>query len=208
MGFITISAPSGCGKNTIIEKVMARMQNIGLSISCTTRQPRDKDDGSKEQDGVDYFFLEEDKYHKMREENQLLEYTHKRSGWYGTPRAYVDKLISQGKEIILFNIDMQGAVQLKAIDPGTVTIYLLPPSLEELDRRLAERGTETPAQREKRMQDNKGELKQAYACDYVVVNDQVEDAVEKVIHIIAASRCRMHLHKDKLDRLNMAFDGM
>ena len=148
---VIISAPSGCGKDTIIEKVCQRLDGIGVSISCTTRDPRPKSDGSYEQHGVDYFFMKRPEFEKRICQNGFLEYANNKGELYGTPRSYVEKLRDEGKDIIILNIENQGAAQIKAMDPTAVSIFILPPSAQELRRRLVDRKSETPEQVEKRM---------------------------------------------------------
>jgi len=205
LSLIVISAPSGCGKDTIIERVCQRMQGIGVSISCTTRDPRPKSDGSYEQHGVDYFFIKRPEFEERICQNGFLEYANNKGDLYGTPRDYVEKLQDEGNDIIVLNIENQGAAQVKAIDPTAISIFILPPSAQELRRRLINRKSETPEQVEKRMAKGKEQMQMAYIYDYVVMNDNLEDAVDDVVHIISTVRRRTMLHKELIDQINATF---
>ena len=202
---VVISAPSGCGKDTIIEKVCQRLDGIGVSISCTTRDPRPKSDGNYEQHGVDYFFIKRPEFEECICQNGFLEYANNKGDLYGTPRAYVKKLRDKGNDIIILNIENQGAAQIKATDPTTVSIFILPPSAQELRRRLVDRKSETLEQVEKRMTKGKEQMQMAYVYDYVVMNDDLDAAVEDVVHIISTVRRRTMLHKELIDQINATF---
>jgi len=202
---VVISAPSGCGKDTIIERVCQRLDGIGVSISCTTRAPRPKSDGSYEQQGVDYFFIKRPEFEERICQNGFLEYANNKGDLYGTPRSYVEKLRDEGNDIIILNIENQGAAQIKATDPTAVSIFILPPSAQELRRRLVDRKSETPEQVEKRMTKGKEQMQMAYAYDYIVMNDDLDAAVEDVVHIISTVRRRTMLHKELVDQINATF---
>ena len=202
---IIISAPSGCGKDTIIEKVCQRLSEIGVSISCTTRKARKKKDGTYEQHGVDYFFIEKPEFEARIQENGFLEYADVKGDLYGTPRAYVEKLISDGNDVIILNIENEGAAQVKIANPDAVSVFILPPSAQELRRRLVDRKSEKPEQIERRMLKSIEQMKTAYNYDYVVLNDDLEVAVEDVVHIICAVRCRTMLHKELINQINATF---
>ena len=202
---VIISAPSGCGKDTIIEKVCQRLIGIGVSISCTTRKARQKKDGSYEQHGVDYFFMEKPEFEARIREDGFLEYADVKGDLYGTPRTYVEKLISDGNDVIILNIENDGAAQVKAANPDAVSIFILPPSAQELRHRLVDRKSETSEQIERRMAKSTEQMKTAYNYDYVVMNDDLENAVQDVVHIICAVRCRTILHKELIDQINATF---
>ena len=205
MGYVSISGPSGCGKDTVIRLVQEKMPNVGLSISCTTRPPKTHSDGHEEKHGVDYFFMNEEEYHALRLSGGLLEYTKNNSGWYGTPIWYLDELKRQGKDTIFFNVDMRGAVSLRSIDPATVSIYILPPSLDELYQRLLKRGRETNAQRKQRMIENKAEMLLAHLCHYLVLNDEPSRAADEVCRILAGDPPPPEQNRDLLASLNKDF---
>ena len=203
---VIISAPSGCGKDTIIEKVCQRLGGIGVSISCTTRKARQKKDGTYEQHGVDYFFIDKPEFEARIRENGFLEYADVKGDLYGTPRAYVEKLISDGNDVIILNIENDGAAQVKAAHPDAVSIFILPPSAQELRRRLVDRKSETPEQIERRMLKSTEQMKTAYSYDYVILNDNLEAAVQDAVHIICTVRRRTMLHKELIDQINATFD--
>lgn len=202
---VIISAPSGCGKDTIIEKVTQRLGGIGVSISCTTREARRKKDGAYEQHGVDYFFIEKPEFEARIREDGFLEYADVEGDLYGTSRAYVEKLISDGNDVIILNIENEGAAQVRATNPDAVSIFILPPSAQEVRRRLVERQSETPEQIEKRMIKSTEQMKTAYNYDYVVLNDDLETAVRDVVHIICAVRCRTRLHNELITQVHATF---
>ena len=124
---------------------------------------------------------------------------------YGTPRSEMERLVKDGKDIFLLIIEEKGAAQVKAADPTATTIFLLPPSAEELRKRLEGRGSDTPEKVAKRMAENSIQMKFAYFYDFVVTNDDLDEAVEKVIHILEAVRCRTTLHRAEIDRVNETF---
>lgn len=203
---ITISAPSGCGKDAIIEEVCKRLPHVGLSVSCTTRERRfDKKKNRWEQEGVDYFFIGQEEFDEKIRQNEFLEYARFTKNWYGTPRAYVEELHARGNDVVILNIENQGAMQIKAMDPTAVSIFILPPSARELRRRLIERAAETLEEIENRMVKNAEQLRMAYAFDYIVMNDVKEEAIEDVVHIIAAERRKAYLHKRLIDQVNATF---
>ncbi len=202
---VIISAPSGCGKDTIIEKVCGRLGGIGVSISCTTRAARRKKDGTYERHGVDYFFIGKSEFEERIRENGFLEYADVKGDLYGTPRAYIEKLRDDGHDVIILNIENDGAAQVKANNPDAVSVFILPPDAQELRRRLVERKSETAEQIERRMAKSTEQMKTAYDYDYVVMNDDLETAVQDVIHIICTVRRRTMLHKELIDRINATF---
>lgn len=201
---IVISGPSGVGKGTICEEIVKRMPDMGVSISSTTRDPRAKKDGSMEKHGVEYFFVDHETFEQKVQQGGFLEYAYVHGNYYGTSRDYVDSLKEQGKDVIL-EIDMQGAFQVKADDPTALTVFILPPEKRELRERLEGRHSETPESLEKRMKDAKGQMPLAYTYDYVVLNDDLETAVNDVIGIIRAARHRTTLNKENIDRINKSF---
>ena len=205
VNMVIVSAPSGCGKDTIIEQVCQRLDGIGISISCTTRKARKKKDGTYEQHGVDYFFMEKPEFEVCICENGFLEYADVKGDMYGTPRAYVEKLISDGDDVIILNIENEGAAQVKAANPDAISIFILPPSAQELRRRLVDRKSETPEQIERRMDKSSEQMKTAYGYDYIVLNNDLEAAIQDVVHIICTVRRRTKLHKALIDQINETF---
>ena len=202
----TLSALSGCGKDAIIEEVCKRLPHVGLSVSCTTREPRfDKKKNRWEEEGVDYFFIDDEAFAEKVRQGGFLEYARFADRWYGTPRAYVEELYARGNDAVILNIENQGAMQIKAMDPTAVSIFILPPSAQELRRRLIERATDTMEEIEKRMVENTEQMKIAYAFDYIVMNDVKEEAIQDIVHIIAAERRKAYLHKRLIDQVNATF---
>ena len=180
-----ISAPSGTGKTTILKKVISEMENIMFSVSHTTRTPRP---GEKE--GVDYYFVEKDAFQKMLEKELFYEWAEVHGNLYGTSRYAVQEIIDQGKDIIL-DIDVQGGLQAmdKVGDKG-IFIFILPPSLQELEKRLVNRGTESESVIATRLKNAQGEIRIMGKYDYVIVNDSLAEAVEVLKSIIIAERSR------------------
>ena len=180
-----ISAPSGTGKTTILKKVISEMENIMFSVSHTTRTPRP---GEKE--GVDYYFVEEDAFQKMQEKELFYEWAEVHGNLYGTSRNAVQEIIDQGKDIIL-DIDVQGGLQAmdKVGDKG-IFIFILPPSLQELEKRLVNRGTESESVIATRLKNAQGEIRIMGKYDYVIVNYSLAEAVEVLKSIIIAERSR------------------
>lgn len=176
---IVISGPSGAGKGTIVDQLLDDdTAKLELSISCTTRQPREH-----EKDGVNYFFRTEKEFNNMVVGNSFLEHANVFGCQYGTPKDKVLKKLEEGKNVIL-EIDVQGAMQVKQNYEDAVLIFIMPPSKEELLERLKKRATETPAQIEKRISKAQDEMDQTDRYDYVVVNDDLDAAVEEIKGII------------------------
>lgn len=179
-----VSAPAGCGKDTILEQVLGRMDTVGYSVSATTRAPREG-----EIDGVHYHFLTRERFEQMIRDNEVLEYTEYCGNYYGTPKKGVEELLAQGKDVIL-KIEVEGAMNIKRLFPECCMVFILPPSLAELERRLRKRGTETEEKILLRTQQAREELKYAENYDYLVVNGELELAVEELISVIRAEKLR------------------
>ena len=182
---IVVSGPSGAGKGTICRQLLNTTSEIKLSVSVTTRNPR-----AGEVEGENYFFVEKNAFEELIEKNDLLEYARVYDNYYGTPRKYVMDHINQGKDVLL-EIDIQGALQIKEKYPEGVFIFILPPSMKELKRRIIHRGSETEASLEKRFQSAFEEINYVKKYDYCVVNDQLDQAVERVRAIIKAEKCKV-----------------
>lgn len=182
---IVISGPSGVGKGTICDELIKKFQDIVYSVSATTRKPR-----SGEKQGEDYFFCSQDEFLRLLQDDMLLEWAKVYDNYYGTPKIYVDNVLSQGKDCIL-EIDIQGALQIKQKMPEGIFIFIAPPSKEELVRRITYRGTETPEEISKRMGQVEREMNHADDYDYIVVNDSVQNAVQSIRAIIVAERLRV-----------------
>lgn len=192
---IILSAPSGCGKDAILEALAGLDQEFHRSLSATTRAPREK-----ETHGVDYLFLSDDEFQRLIEENGLLEYAEFGNHYYGTPRAPVDRWLSQGETVIL-KIETQGADKVREMYPEAVGIFIIPPSLAELENRLRGRGTDSEESILLRLETAKAELKKAGTYDYIVVNDDLQTAAQTVCSIIVAERCKAGHMKDLIEEV-------
>ena len=180
---IVVSGPSGAGKGTICKRLLEKNPNLGYSISATTRAPR-----TGEVNGVNYWFLSKEEFQKMIAEDGLLEWAEVYGNYYGTPAQKVRDSLAEGKNILL-EIDTQGAALVREKFPEGVYIYILPPSLEELKRRIIGRGTDSPESIERRLSCARKEMGCASEqYDYLVLNDEVELAVERVETIIEAEQ--------------------
>nr|WP_312576018.1 guanylate kinase [Sedimentibacter sp.] len=179
---VVISGPSGSGKGTICKRLIEEIENISVSVSATTRKPRDG-----EIDGKNYFFLDEKEFLKKINNDEFLEYASVYGNYYGTPKKIVLNELENGKDIIL-EIDIQGALKVKENYPKGVFIFILPPSLEELKNRIEGRGTDSKEAIRRRLKSAYDELNYAFQYDYVVLNDEVDTAVEKIKEIISAEK--------------------
>ena len=180
---VIFSGPSGCGKGTLMKELLARNSNLFLSVSATTRSPREG-----EQDGVHYYFLQKEQFEQLIAEEGVLEYACYCDNYYGTPKAAVEEKLNEGKNVIL-EIEVQGALQVMNKRPDAVSIFVLPPSVEELEHRLIGRNTEDLATIEKRLAQAKEEIKHASEYQYVVVNDRLPEAVAELEAILVAEKC-------------------
>ncbi|AIF43813.1 guanylate kinase [Virgibacillus sp. SK37] len=183
-----LSGPSGVGKGTVRKELFNQATDLKYSISMTTRDIR-----PGEENGVDYFYKSREEFENLIKNNQLLEYAKYVNNYYGTPRAYVEEMLEAGYDVFL-EIEVQGALQVKENFPEGVFIFLFPPSLEELKNRIINRGTETSELVLNRLKEARNEIEMMDAYDYVVVNDQVELAVEKVQSIIQSE----HLKRERI----------
>ena len=179
-----ISGPSGVGKSTVLNALMKKRSNLYFSVSATTRQPREG-----EKDGQHYHFIDAETFRAMLGRDEFLEHAEYVGNFYGTPKRYVDEAMEQGQDVIL-DIEIQGAMQVCEKRPETVRIFIAPPSWKELERRLTERGTDSPEKVQKRLLRAKVELNSASSYDYFVINDSVDKAVEELDAILCAEHCR------------------
>ena len=179
-----ISGPSGTGKGTICKELLDGEQDIKLSVSMTTRDPRDG-----EIDKVHYFFVEHDEFRTLIDADGFLEYAEVYGNFYGTPKQNVLDWMEQGIDVIL-EIDVQGGLQVKEALPESILIFILPPSMSELKRRIVGRGTDTDEVISKRLGGALNEISQIGKYDYAVVNDDIDVAVDNVNSIIKAERCK------------------
>jgi len=179
---LIISGPSGSGKGTITKRLIC--ENISLSTSMTTRQPR-----VGEVAGVDYIFCTEEEFMKIREEDGFLEHATFSGNFYGTPRFYVDEQIMQGKTVVL-EIEVVGALQVKEKYPDATLVFLMPPSFEDLRHRLRGRGTECEDEIARRIRRAKEELKEMPRYDYLVINEDIEEALADIRSIVRAEKSK------------------
>ena len=191
---LVVSGPSGAGKGTICKALLNKNDQIKLSVSATTRKPR-----TGEVDGVNYFFIEKEKFTQMIEEGEFLEYAQIYDNFYGTPKAAIMECLEKGQDVIL-EIEMQGASQIKEVCPDGVFIFVLPPSLEELKNRIVGRGTETAEEIEKRFSCAFDEINKIVDYDYFIVNDDVEKSVKQVEGIILSEKNKVTIYKDSIIR--------
>ena len=183
---IVISGPAGCGKGTICKELRARHPEIKVSVSTTTREIR-----AGEVEGRDYRYISKEEFERQVQEGEFLEYARIYSGnYYGTPKKYVKETLMAGDDLIL-EIDIQGALQVKEKFEEGVFIFLVPPSMEELHRRLVQRGRETPELIMERFKSAYEEMNFINRYNYVVTNDKVDEAIKKIEAIIAAEKCRV-----------------
>lgn len=180
-----ISSPSGGGKTTICRYVMKTLPRLKRSLSVTTRKMR-----KGERKDVDYRFVSKDEFLEKIKRNAFAEWAKVLDNYYGTSKELVENYLSQGKDVLL-NIDVQGAMKIKKVYPQAISIFILPPSLNVLKKRLVGRNTDTKAEINKRLNLAKKELSYASRYDYAVVNDSLKKAVEKVKSIIIAERCKV-----------------
>ncbi len=189
---VVVSGPSGAGKGTICKELLKNNSQIKVSISATTRLPR-----TGEEDGVNYFFINKDKFENMIDGDDFLEYAMVYDNYYGTPKEYVMNNLENGNDVLL-EIDIVGALQIKERFEDAVFIFILPPSLEELKNRIIGRGTETLTDIEKRYGSAISEIKQVIKYDYAVVNDDVSRAVKDIEAIIRAEKSRVLRNYEKI----------
>ena len=187
---IVVSGPSGAGKDTICQNLIKDDSNIWMSVSMTTRKPR-----PLEKDGVDYFFVSKEDFLNKINNNTFLEYASYNDNYYGTPKDKVEEKLNEGKDVILV-IDINGAINIKKIIPSALFIFIMPPDMETLKNRLIGRKTESKDKVVERFITAYNEVNNYKKYNYVVVNDKVEDAVNKVKSIIQSEKCRVDRIED------------
>lgn len=179
-----LSGPSGVGKNTVLDELFKNFNGVSYSVSATTRERREG-----EVEGENYFFISEEKFKEIKEEDGFIESALVHGHHYGTPKKFVDQKLETGEDIIL-EIDTQGAKQVREKYPEAVYIFLLPPSLEELENRLDKRGSESDKSKNVRLSNARQELKEVHNYDYEVINDSLADAVREIKKIIIKEQKR------------------
>ncbi len=198
---VVISGPSGVGKSTVRQALFSmKGHNLVYSVSMTTRAPR-----ATESEAVDYYFVSKEEFDRRIEEDMFLEYAEFVGNMYGTPLDKVEELLDQGKEVVL-EIDTEGALQVRSKMPDAIMIFIVPPTKEALYERLRRRGTESDYQLEKRIEKANKEFKLAHKYDYIVANDDVENAADRILAIIRAEHAKtsrsIHSYLDILEDNN------
>ena len=199
---IVLSGFSGSGKGTVVKSLLQKYDNYALSISATTRQPR-----PGEVDGREYFFKTREEFEQMIVEDKLLEHAQYVDNYYGTPRDYVEHKLEDGFDVIL-EIEIQGALKVKEKFPDTVLLFLMPPTADELKKRLEGRGTEDEATIKKRLLRAVEESQGVEEYDYIVINDVLDDCVEQIHEIISNEHCKASNNLEKINQFRDELTNM
>ncbi|MCS7191975.1 MAG: guanylate kinase [Armatimonadetes bacterium] len=176
-----ISGPSGVGKGTLVAQVMKKLPNLKRAVTYTTRQPR-----QGEISGKDYYFVTREEFERLKQEGAFLEWAEVYGNFYGSPKREVEEILSKGHNVLLV-LDVQGALTVKQEIPEALLIFIAPPSLDELRRRIKARGTNPPEDIERRMAKARWEMEQASKFDYILLNDDLEEAIGKLVKLIQSS---------------------
>ena len=192
---VVVSGFSGAGKGTLMKELLKRYDNYALSISASTRAPREG-----ETDGKEYFFVTKEQFEKMRDERKLIEYAQYVNNYYGTPKEYVEQKMAEGKDVIL-EIEIQGALKVKKRFPDALLLFVTPPSAEELRRRLVGRGTETLEVINARLARAAEEASGMEAYDYLLINDDLDRCVEEMHQLIQLQHRKTSYHLDFLSKM-------
>ncbi|MCI5578431.1 MAG: guanylate kinase [Oscillospiraceae bacterium] len=191
-----VSAPAGCGKDTILNELLKKTDKAGYAVSATTRAPREG-----EVNGVHYHFLTREEFERRIAEKEVLEYTEYCGNYYGTLRKSVNDLLNEGKDAIL-KIEVEGAMNIKKLFPEACLVFILPPSWEVLEKRLRDRGTETEDKIVERTKQAHNEVKFAKNYDYLIVNDELENAVSDLLAVMRAEKLRRARNDELLAQFN------
>jgi guanylate kinase len=198
---LIVSGPSGSGKSTLVEKIL-QLPGTMLSVSCTTRPPR-----KTESEGKWYNFVSEAEFQRMVAAGEFLEYAQVfGKNWYGTPRKWLDEAGAQRKDLVL-EIDVQGALQVKQKLPGTIAVFVLPPSSAELERRIRARGQDSDDEIRRRLERARQELLSYSSYDFAIINDDLERAGREAQAIALGSRCRVARNEDRIREILKSFGG-
>jgi len=194
-----ISGPSGCGKSTLVHRVRKRIKDLQFSVSHTTRRKR-----PSEKDGKDYYFVSKQEFREMIESEKMVEWAMVHGNMYGTSRSEVEKKSSRGD--LLLDIDVQGAQQLQDKFRKAIFIFVLPPSYQELKKRLKQRGNESLRSINKRLKTAKKEIRAYSDFDYIVINDKIEKGVQELVSIIVSVQCRIDIRQREVGPIIRTFD--
>ena len=186
-----ITGPSGCGKSTLANRVLEDVRDIQFSVSHTTRKKRDS-----EEEGKDYYFISKAEFEQMIKEEKMTEWAVVHSSYYGTSRKEIEKKGAQGD--LLLNIDVQGAQQMMERFKKAIFIFVVPPSFQELEKRLKKRGDESPGSIKERLEAAKKEIRHYPQFDYIIINDELDHAAMELKSIILSTRCRLESRKKEL----------
>ncbi len=198
---IAVSGFSGAGKGTIMKRLLDKYPGYALSVSATTRDPRDG-----EIEGREYFFKTEDEFKNMIQNGELLEYAGYVGHYYGTPKKYVEEMQADGKNVLL-EIEVQGALKVKKANPDTVMIFVVAPSVKEIENRLNCRGTESKEKIAERMEQIKREIKSISEYDYLIINEDIEKSVDLINNIVEAELTKVKNKKCFINKLSEEING-
>jgi len=196
---IVMSAPSGCGKTSLAKRALREMSDLTFSVSHTTRQPREG-----EREGVDYFFVLKNEFQKMVEQDAFLEHAHVYGNDYGTSREFVDAKLAAGYDVLL-DLDVQGAAQVKERYPAAILLFVLPPSLEALQRRLRNRGLDDPGVIADRLKIAKKVIQHYTNYQYVIINKEIEESLLELKSIVQVAGYRMERRKELAEEILKTF---
>jgi len=196
-----VSAPSGSGKTTLLQSLLKTFKDLKFSVSHTTRQPR-----LGERNGIDYFFTEKTQFREMANRGEFLEWAEYYGQLYGTSRAFVEQHVNEGRDVIL-DIDVNGAQQVKARIADAITVFIMPPSFAELERRLRARMQESDEAIHRRLEIARSEISVCRSYDYIVVNDVLDDSVQALEAIVRAGRARPWRQQARIEEIIASFGG-